>query len=491
MVVVQAHQLPLPSLPKPTSLLIDPNFLSLILTHSDNSLSLYPPLPTPTPTSLLPPQTLIPPPTSSSTFLHLHQNHNPTRLLFLVSSPYLAASSILLRFFLLKSDNTFAKPSVICHHRSLRFDENKEAVVFGVSHGVKIVLAGSVNVFVLYSVSNRKVWVFGVKMVGEDSIKLVKCGVIECCAPVFSIRVSLGFLILGEDSGVRVFPLRLLVKGRVKKHIRQVSRNLNDKLEGQRLNLSNGSGDGSLLISSNGHLEEKIDKHSNSAKLRSVKLRQDSAEGGVCFVAFKTKESEGSKSTKASKKSAKAISIQVLSPNKFLILDSVGDLRLLSLSNPVPGSEIPCHMKQLTLNMKVQMLAVLPDISTRVQTVWISDGLHTVHTMAISDMDTSVGESDKKDDVEKLLHISVIQAIFASEKIQDIVPLSVNTILILGQVPNEPTLLVLSSMPTEMMDQLKLTGVGGCILLSRYDFVCHYMTEVLSSAVDSCIWWYM
>lgn len=82
-------------------------------------------------------------------------------------------------------------------------------------------------------------------------------------------------------------------------------------------------------------------------------------------MAFKTKESEGSKSTKASKKSAKAISIQVLLlPNKFLVLDSVGDLHLLSLSNPVPGSEIPCHMKQLTLNMKVQMLAVLPDIST-------------------------------------------------------------------------------------------------------------------------------
>lgn len=125
-------------------------------------------------------------------------------------------------------------------------------------------LAGSVNIFVLYSVSNRKVWVFGVKMVGEDSIKLVKCGVIECYAPVFSIRVSLGFLILGEDSGVRVFPLRLIVKGRVKKHSWRVNRNLNDKLEGQRLNLSNGSGDESLLISSNGHLEEKIDKHSNS-----------------------------------------------------------------------------------------------------------------------------------------------------------------------------------------------------------------------------------
>lgn len=277
----------------------------------------------------------------------------------------------------------------------------------------------------MYSISNSKIWVFAVKMEedGVDSIKLMKCGVIDCCARVFAVSVSFGFLILGEDNGVRVFPLRPLVKGRVKKHNHRA----------QKLNLGEQLVNSNAVISSNGHLEEKIDKHSNSAKLRPVKLRQDSREGGVCFVAFKNKGVKCFNSTKMSSKSAKAISIQLLSPNKFLILDSVGDLHLLCLSNPVPGSEIPCHMKRLTLPMKVQQLAILPDISTRSQTIWTSDGHNTVQTMVVTDVDTSVSESDKKDDDEKLMQTSVIQAIFTSEKIQEIIPLAANAILILGQ----------------------------------------------------------
>ncbi|CAL5369695.1 unnamed protein product [Camellia sinensis] len=355
----------------------------------------------------------------------------------------------------------------------------------------------------MYSVSNCKIWVFAAKMVDEDDngvvVKLIKCAVIDCSVPVFAISVSFGFLIVGEENGVRVFPLRPLVKGRIKEHRRE-SKNLNDgltkdKLEAQRLNLPNGviqrvngtdvsnsdsvlhvnygaSGRGSKRSGGEDTLEI------SSLKLKSVKLRRDSKEGGSFFVAFKSKEVEGYKSTKVPLQSAKAISIQALSPNKFVILDSTGELQLLCLSNPVLVSEIRCHVKQLTTTMKVEKLAILPDISTIVtskedkgerkellnaalmqyrvmgchvgvqwstwadvlsylsgtQTVWISDGRHTVHMLAVPDIDASFCESDGKDIEEKLIQISVLQAIFASETIQDIIPLASNAILILGQV---------------------------------------------------------
>lgn len=319
-------------------------------------------------------------------------------------------------------------------------------MVFNVNHGVSIKLVGSVNVFAMYSVSNGKVWVFAVKMMDDEvTLKLMKCAVIDCCVPVFAVSVSFGYLMLGEENGVRVFALRPLVKGRVKRH-RGEGRDLNEglnngKLEGQRLNLPNGvhqtirrnDGQGSLEISCNGYIEGKSDKHFDTVKLKSVKLRQDSNRGSSCFVAFKNKEVNSDKLINVPLQSAKAISIQALSPNKFLILDSDGQLHLLCVSLPVVGSEIHCHVKQLTNTMKVEKLAVLPDLSTRTQTVWISDGCHTLHMLALSDMDASVGDSDNKDSEEKLVGISVIQAIFASEKIQDVIPLATNAILLLGQ----------------------------------------------------------
>lgn len=40
------------------------------------------------------------------------------------------------------------------------------------------------------------------------------------------------------------------------------------------------------------------------------------------------------------------------------------------------------------------------------QTVWISDGCHTLHMLAVSEMDTSVGEKENKDSEEKPVGIS-------------------------------------------------------------------------------------
>lgn len=323
---------------------------------------------------------------------------------------------------------------------------------FRVSHGVSVKLAAGVNAFALYSITNRKVWVFSVKQLGDEEVKLMKCAVIDCSLPVFSISISFGFLIFGEDNGVRVFPLRPLVRGRVKKDKSVTKKSLNgDKMEVKKLPLRNGmmihginaeicSADGSKLtcvetelkLTSNRVLDERTENRTESAKLRSVRLRQDSREGIANFVAFKSKD-DNFESIKIPAKSAKAVGIQALSSTKFLILDSEGNLHLLFLATSVHGSETRYHMKQITHNMKVRKLAVLPDSSTRSQTVWISDALHTVHMIAVTDMDASVNQTDSKDPAEKLVQTSVVQAIFSSEKVQEIAALSVNTILLLGQ----------------------------------------------------------
>ncbi|XP_021634459.1 uncharacterized protein LOC110631044 isoform X2 [Manihot esculenta] len=398
MVLVQSSKFSLPSSsPQTTSFLLEPNSLSLALMHSDSSLSLFPSLPFPSPFSLLSkPQTLIPPPSSSFSFLLLHHHHLPhPRVLFLVAAPHKGGSQILFRFYILNSNNGFSKAQVVCNQKGLGFD-SKFGVLVDVNHGVSIKIVGSINFFAMYSVSNRKVWVFALKPIGDgdgvgDAVKLMRCAVIDCCLPVWSISISFGYLILGEDNGVRVFNLRHLVKGNVKR-VKSSNSNgnldSNGRLDSKGLRLPNGVIGGDRHCGStacNGLLDGKIDKHCVSVKNRSVRCRQDSGEGGAIFVAFKSKEVEISKST------AKAVSIQALSPKKFMILDSTGDLHILCLSNPVGGSNIRSNLMHLPQSMKVQKLAVLPDIS------------------------------------------SIIQAIFAGEKIQDLVPLAANAFLILGQ----------------------------------------------------------
>ncbi|KAL4652159.1 hypothetical protein ACB092_01G212900 [Castanea dentata] len=474
MVVVQASKLnlPNPSLSSPhiTSLLFDPYSLSLALMHSDSSFSLYPSISLLSLSSLPSPQTLIPPPSSSSTFLRLLQNPNPnSRSLFIVSGPYRGGSQVLLRFYILRNKtNSFVRARVVCNQRGLRFDEEKLGVLVDVKHGVSVRVSGSVNFFAMYSVSSSKIWVFGVKTLGDEDedgviVKLMRCAVIECSRPVSAISVSFGVLILGEENGVRVFDLRRLVKGgRVRKGDSSGS-NLSLSLENGKLlyeksfeegrgglnnlRLPNGvigghyakfaagksGGEGAQEFTCNGYLDGGMDKHCVSVKQNSVTLRQDSSKGGTCFVAFRSYEVTSLTSTATPLMSIKAISIQALSPKKFLILDSAGDLHHLHLSNSVIGSDATYHMKQLPHIIKVQKLAIFPDVSIRTQTVWISDGCYSVHMMAASDMDTAVNENDRNESDEMQMQISVSQAIFASEKIEDVIPLAPNAILILGQ----------------------------------------------------------
>ncbi|CAN4083228.1 unnamed protein product [Withania somnifera] len=430
--VVEAHQLFLPkpplfspSFPSPpphfSSFLFHTSSFSLALFHSDSSISLYSPFSF---SSFPPPLITLPPSISAAAFLLL-RNPNPTTL-FLISSPIYGGSALLLRFYVLKSARkSFAPARLVCNHSDLKFDESKFGVVFRVSHGVSVKLVADVNVFALYSITNRKVWVFAVKQLGDEEVKLMKCAVIDCSLPVFSISVSFGFLILGEDYGVRFFPLWPLVKGRFKKDKGASKKNLNgDKMEIKKLPLRNGmmihginadicSADGSKLtcveterkLSSISVLDGTTENRTESAKLRSVRLRQDSREGIANFVTFKNKD-DNFESIKLPAKSAKAIGIQALSSTKFLILDSEGNLHLLFLATSVHGPETRYHMKQLTNNMKVRKLAVLPDSSTRSQTVWISDALHTVHMIAVTDLDASVKQTDSKDPAEKLVQTS-------------------------------------------------------------------------------------
>lgn len=275
MVVVQASKINLltpssSSSQTPTSLLFEPHSFSLALSHSDSSISLFPSISFPF--SSHQNSLTIPPPSSSSTFLLIRktqQNPNP-RVLFIVAGPYKGASKVLLRFFLYRNHGSkvFEKPKVVSKQKGIEIDD-KVGVLIDVSHGLKAIIVGSVNFFALYSVSSSKVLIFGVKLVGNDevgdgvAVKLMKCAVIDCLKPVFSMSMSFEWLVLGEENGVKVWDLRELVKG---KKVRRV----------KNYGLSNGViGDGDGIFSAgsssseivcDGYLNGKIEKNSASGK---------------------------------------------------------------------------------------------------------------------------------------------------------------------------------------------------------------------------------
>lgn len=163
----------------------------------------------------------------------------------------------------------FTKAEVLCTQRDLQFNP-KFGVLFNTSHGVSVKLVGSINVFAMYSVSNSKIWVFSVKMAGDDRddgvvLKLMKCAVIDCAVPVFSMSLSGEFFILGEGHGVRVFQLRPLVKGWIRKEQR----------ESKILYLPNGCGsktageEANINLACNGDLDlHRVSGESHSSLLK-------------------------------------------------------------------------------------------------------------------------------------------------------------------------------------------------------------------------------
>ncbi|KAG0558861.1 hypothetical protein KC19_10G059700 [Ceratodon purpureus] len=100
-------------------------------------------------------------------------------------------------------------------------------------HGLAVKMAASINVLVVYSSSAGKFWVmagkwsdqtggpaqnvraesmFGAEEYERRRLVLMKCAVVSCYGPVYSIHVSSLHLFLGESKGVRVWSLRPLIK---------------------------------------------------------------------------------------------------------------------------------------------------------------------------------------------------------------------------------------------------------------------------------------
>ncbi|KOM56061.1 hypothetical protein LR48_Vigan10g195300 [Vigna angularis] len=102
-----------------------------------------------------------------------------------------------------------------------------------------------------------------------------------------------------------------------------------------------------------------------NVKQINVKSKHDDRDGGSCFVMLKGNNVNTNSATEVSM-SIKAISIQAVSQRMFLILDSHGDLHLLSLSNSGIGVDVTGNVRQLPRTMKVKSVAVLPDLSSSI-----------------------------------------------------------------------------------------------------------------------------
>lgn len=177
-----------------------------------------------------------------------------------------------------------------------------------------------------------------------------------------------------------------------------------------------------------------------------MKLRQDSGDLGSFFVAFKCSKVQSRNSLQTVIASVEAVSIHSMSQQRFLILDSNGDLHLFSLHNSATGSElfarscIPSRngcMRRLNYTMKVQLLAVRPDTSKSMlpllllqdfsagfsfdivyhcfagtQTIWISDGCYSLHVMSFTDIEVSASESNNDGSDGKLMQNSGLQKLY-------------------------------------------------------------------------------
>lgn len=188
---------------------LDPHSRSLALLLTDSSLLLYPSISLSS--SPPPPPTGVSPTVSAHAFLRLQPTPAaPPRTLLLAAGP-LRSSTLLRAWILSDAGPGFARAALGCSRGQIAGDS--ASVLLPLRHGFSVALGGGVNVCALHSPAERRIWVMAARLAGDGAVGLVKCASIECTAPIYSMRVCARVLVLGEQDGVRVFPLRPLVKG--------------------------------------------------------------------------------------------------------------------------------------------------------------------------------------------------------------------------------------------------------------------------------------
>ncbi|CAL4961944.1 unnamed protein product [Urochloa decumbens] len=443
---LSARRLPLPpSHPPPTSLLLSPPSSparALALLFPDSSAHLFPSLPSPAPgaASSSPAPTPVPSPLSAAACfaLLLPSSH----LLFLSAHPSPASPAVHLRAYSLAPAPAFPRfaPSPLSFKRHA---SASGLPLQGLPFGLGVRLAGGVNAVALLSLAAAQIWVLAPKLAADGrTVELHKCAVVELepARPVYAMEVAMGRLLLGEAGGVRVFPLRGLMKGgKEKQGKKEGAAGAAGRKSVQR---KNGMMNGLVVLVRRG-IHEGVGEGDavSTCKLTTLRVKQSS--GSYCpFLLASQNDDHNSKGSMELLKLDKAVSIHPFSKNKFLVLDSYGLLHVFSLSTTEMGSG--AARKQYSENiqtyrldypMKVQLSAVFPSSSIKMQIFWVSDGGHSVHVMSALDIESTNGNGDGVIGERKLatIKLSAIEAIFTSERVQDIVPISKDSVLIFGQ----------------------------------------------------------
>ncbi|KAG2599975.1 hypothetical protein PVAP13_5KG502207, partial [Panicum virgatum] len=208
---------PSPALPPaPTSLLAPPSSpaRALALLFPDSSAHLFPSLPNPAPAAASSPApTPVPSPLAAAACfaLLLPSSH----LVFLSAHPSPASPAVHLRAYSLATAPAF--PRFAPAPLSFKLHASSSGLPLqGLPFGIGVRLAGGVNAVALLSLAAGQIWVLAPKLATDGrTLELHKCAAVELepARPVYAMEVAMGRLLLGEAGGVRVFPLRGLMKG--------------------------------------------------------------------------------------------------------------------------------------------------------------------------------------------------------------------------------------------------------------------------------------
>ncbi|KAJ3702383.1 hypothetical protein LUZ61_006088 [Rhynchospora tenuis] len=408
---LHATTLPSPPFPSPhsiTSILPSPPpFTSLAIFLADSTALLYPSLPLLTPSLPSHPISLPSPSLPSlSTFAFIQPSN---ALLFLsFSSPHAPVAYHL-------NSHQFTPIPV-----QFKPDLFSPLAPFGL--GLGFCIKSSLNLVAIHSVNASQIWLLFVilrERSGAMVVELKKCAVIELVDPVFEICVGLGCLVLGERGGVRVFPLRSLIKGKEGKGVEGIAKK------------------GKGLV--NGMVDLSANK--KNGKLRTVKVKQNSGEYYSFFVSFNEGNSVKSENDIGVPQLARAVSIHPFSKKIFMVVDSAGDLHFFSLlNNSVVGPNSQCNKvskefctTRLDVAIKVQLLAVLPNFSAKAQIIWVSDGHHLLNMTSVCCMESGVTDSGTTEIKLTSVEILATETIFTTGKIRDIVSISSSVVLVLTQ----------------------------------------------------------